>query len=645
MAPLSSKECGMCDPAQELDNATKAPEKFVNSLSSGAQNVISSANKVIDNVIRNPLPVIETVALTWALGPEGLALGLEETTAAAIANAAVTAANGGKIENIAIAAATSYVSAQVGQAAGNAANAIEAKTLEQLGPQYADQALIKQIVTSSSGTAAATALRGGSFKQVLASGLTGSVDSYIADSLKAQGFNNVDTKLLANATSSATRAILNGTDVSTAIGQSIASTTLSATISGKVDQINKNNEMGKSLADQFDSLKTAASDYYTKTLVPLQDKAQGIYDSLTTAKTNYDTVYAKYTDSYNSYVKNKNYYENGFDPNVLPKGTTKDTLLAAANADADAVNAVAPKVKDAAAAYKTLADSYDALKPTVLDAQNTYNTNYVAKLTDINNKIVDLNTTQTTLAKGVGEDVVKYQEQVKNDATGLAQNIAKDAVDQTKTATIQNILTKYGVNPTDTNVVDTLKTGVTEQGVEQSAANYAEAKRSQDPLYYDAVKRAYDYAISQGKSPAEASAFATAYGNSDYGARLLHTSDTTGQTEQPTFKVDVSGYALTSDADPEKVKQFVAPAGTKLAYTKEIDDPNLNAFYDPTTDSWLVPEKPILEGVDPNAPVNLSELKNYVDDSVDTVYQIKTARYTGLMQQENTSGYMTRMVT
>jgi len=47
----------------------------------------------VENVVKNPLPVIETIALTYALGPAGL--GYSTATSAAVSSAAVTAANGG----------------------------------------------------------------------------------------------------------------------------------------------------------------------------------------------------------------------------------------------------------------------------------------------------------------------------------------------------------------------------------------------------------------------------------------------------------------------------------------------------------------------------------------------------------------------
>jgi hypothetical protein len=154
----------MCNPAQEVSNA-------YDTVTNTGQKIISGVNKTIDNIARNPLPIIETAALVWVLGPEALALDLEPATIAAVSSAAVSAANGGNVEQIALSAGAAYLGSQVGKEAGSAVTPIEQKTLEQMGPQYADTAWLKQVVTSSSASAATTALRGGDLTAILTSGV------------------------------------------------------------------------------------------------------------------------------------------------------------------------------------------------------------------------------------------------------------------------------------------------------------------------------------------------------------------------------------------------------------------------------------------------------------------------------------------
>ena len=81
----------------------------------GSSNPISDLNHAVNKavnqvgdvgqaIINNPLPIIETIAVTAVLGPGGA--GLTSTQAAAVGAAAVTAANGGNVKQIATAAAS-----------------------------------------------------------------------------------------------------------------------------------------------------------------------------------------------------------------------------------------------------------------------------------------------------------------------------------------------------------------------------------------------------------------------------------------------------------------------------------------------------------------------------------------------------------
>jgi hypothetical protein len=97
--------------------------KTVKSVAKTAVTVVTKVtDKVIDvatNIIQNPLPILETVALTYALGPAGAALGSSigittTTMAAAVSSATVTAANGGNVQQVATAALATYVSANPG---------------------------------------------------------------------------------------------------------------------------------------------------------------------------------------------------------------------------------------------------------------------------------------------------------------------------------------------------------------------------------------------------------------------------------------------------------------------------------------------------------------------------------------------------
>jgi len=89
----------MCNPAQELSNA-------VDSVGSAASGIINSVGNSVDAILSNPMPIIQTVALTYALGPSGFGVA-SAANAPIIASAAISAANGGSIEKIALSAAAS----------------------------------------------------------------------------------------------------------------------------------------------------------------------------------------------------------------------------------------------------------------------------------------------------------------------------------------------------------------------------------------------------------------------------------------------------------------------------------------------------------------------------------------------------------
>ena len=88
--------------------------KYIKSRTTPVQSAISSVNTTVDKIARNPLPVVEVIVLTAALGPSGL--GLSAAAAAPAAAAATTYLNGGSTEDAAKSAAISYGSYQVAEA-------------------------------------------------------------------------------------------------------------------------------------------------------------------------------------------------------------------------------------------------------------------------------------------------------------------------------------------------------------------------------------------------------------------------------------------------------------------------------------------------------------------------------------------------
>ena len=97
---------------------------FVGAAGKAVNDTANAIGNVITTAIENPIQIIEVVAVTIILGPEGLALSqtLGAVGTAAVSNAAVAAMNGASVENVARAAvggaAGAYVSGAVATSIG-----------------------------------------------------------------------------------------------------------------------------------------------------------------------------------------------------------------------------------------------------------------------------------------------------------------------------------------------------------------------------------------------------------------------------------------------------------------------------------------------------------------------------------------------
>ena len=117
----------MSNPVDELRN-------FTGGLVETGRSITGGIAGGVENIIRNPLPVIETAVL--------ISVGVPPV----MASAAVTAANGGNLEDIALAAAKSYAGQQIGSYVGNELAPNDFQTTD---AQFSDAQLIKQVVTSA----------------------------------------------------------------------------------------------------------------------------------------------------------------------------------------------------------------------------------------------------------------------------------------------------------------------------------------------------------------------------------------------------------------------------------------------------------------------------------------------------------------
>jgi len=141
--------------------------------------IVEEVKKIVEPVVKavEPvLPIIETAALISAGVP------------APVASAAVAAANGASVEQIATSAAASYVGGQVGGAAGTAATSAGA------------DAVTANIVGSATGSATSTALKGGSAQDILTAAAGGAAGSGVGSFAAGQGADISTVKGIEQAT-------------------------------------------------------------------------------------------------------------------------------------------------------------------------------------------------------------------------------------------------------------------------------------------------------------------------------------------------------------------------------------------------------------------------------------------------------------
>jgi len=211
---------------------------FVKNLSNGVVKAGSTIAAIKNNILKNPLPMIETIALN--------AVGVPFP----VAQAAVSAMNGGSIEKMAISYATALVGGEIGSYAGSTGSSLLPSDLSAV-----ELANAKAIITSSSATAAVAALKGGNMDAILKGAVVGGVAAYTKDELIKQGFDpkSINSAILNNAVTSATNAVLNGQDIGTAVGTAVAVTASTKGVEDAYNKYIKDDATIKSLNSQIQS--------------------------------------------------------------------------------------------------------------------------------------------------------------------------------------------------------------------------------------------------------------------------------------------------------------------------------------------------------------------------------------------------------
>jgi hypothetical protein len=258
----------------------------------------------------------------------------------------------------------------------------------------------------------------------MASGISGSVNAYVADALKEQGFTKFDNKLISNASSAATNAILNGRSVSDAISNSIAATALTAAIQGQVEKISDNNKAGNSIADKAEKLSADADAFYQKNF------GSNSYNILSQVQVSTDYLNNK-VKGYDSSVKAIDTAYNGYQV-WLAKANANPGNWDIANQVNNQVNSYNNAIKSAEWYLKEEIPEAQSRYTRDIASYNTvadnYNNTFLKPLLDYTKQYDTLVSSNIELSKSLADNVIKYEENVKADYGDLVKQIGEQAV-------------------------------------------------------------------------------------------------------------------------------------------------------------------------------------------------------------------------
>jgi len=189
----------------------------VNSVGSAVTSAVTAVGNTVDAIIKNPLPIVETVAL--------VAVGVPPPVAAA----AVSAMNGGNVSDVATAAVTAYAGSQIASAVGGSAGSTIAAVTEPTAgayiPSTTTSTLVKVASSAVGADVAATTIalsQGKDLTTALDAGTKAATSSVIASTASGVGStvaskvdNAAAAQILANAAAGGTTAALTGKDIAT----------------------------------------------------------------------------------------------------------------------------------------------------------------------------------------------------------------------------------------------------------------------------------------------------------------------------------------------------------------------------------------------------------------------------------------------
>ena len=224
---------------------------------------------------------------------------------------------------------------------------------------------------------------------------------------------------IANATNSATKALLNGQDIGTAITNSVKATTIAGAISAAKDELTFQTNAILANQDGYNKNDSLAKNLYNTQIKPLQDQLKQQYDILNQDKVNY----------------------------ANPNSVIGEQDQAVIQAQADQATKLENQLKP-------LQDQYNQYIANMASANSNINSSTVAVKAD----------TQT-----IADQTSAYEKQVTEDYSGITQQIADQAVKDAQAAiTPTATTTPTETTPTETTPAET--TPAATQGTDQTGS-------------------------------------------------------------------------------------------------------------------------------------------------------------------------------
>lgn len=158
----------------------KPVAKAVEQVGEVLEDVGQAVEQVVETIAENPEIIVIAVAAPYAVQAVGTAAGASAATIAAVTPpvtaAAITASQGGSLEDIGKAALTAYVAPQVGKAVGGAT----AQAVAGSGMSNAMQQTVVNTISSGAAGATAAAIQGGDIAETALLGAAGGAGGTIA---------------------------------------------------------------------------------------------------------------------------------------------------------------------------------------------------------------------------------------------------------------------------------------------------------------------------------------------------------------------------------------------------------------------------------------------------------------------------------